>query len=291
MPSVKRVRSITKRYSKRKCGKGFVNSLINKLPFELHIPGYQYCGPGTRLQKRLARNDPGINELDKACKLHDIAYSKSANDLKARHIADKDLQELAWTRFKASDASVGEKAAAWTITNIMKTKRSFGMGHKLRSRKRRRGTKSKKRIAFGRGIVSKIKGVIKTYGGQKMGGKTLRKMAASSLMAARKYVKAAGGKKKIIIPRIIPIPKTGGFLPLIPIFAGLSALGSLAGAASGIVKAVNIAKTNSQQLTEANRHNRTMEAISLGKNGKGLYLKPYRKGLGLYMKPYRPKNS
>lgn len=97
-------------------------------------------------------------------------------------------------------------------------------------------------------------------------------------------------KRKINIPRIIPIPKTGGFLPLIPIFAGLSALGSLAGAASGIVKAVNTAKTNNEQLTEANRHNRTMEAISLGKQGKGLYLKPYRKGLGLYLKPYRPKN-
>lgn len=30
-------------------GKGLVNSIINKLPFELHLPGYQYCGPGTKL--------------------------------------------------------------------------------------------------------------------------------------------------------------------------------------------------------------------------------------------------
>lgn len=60
-------------------GKGFVNNLINKLPIELHLPGYQYCGPGTNLKKRLARGDPGINELDKACKEHDIAYSQKKN--------------------------------------------------------------------------------------------------------------------------------------------------------------------------------------------------------------------
>jgi hypothetical protein len=38
---------------KRKRGGGFVNSLINKLPFELHIPGYNFCGPGTKLEERL----------------------------------------------------------------------------------------------------------------------------------------------------------------------------------------------------------------------------------------------
>lgn len=49
-------------------GGGIVDSAINSLPFEMHIPGYQYCGPGTKLKKRLARGDPGINPLDKACK-------------------------------------------------------------------------------------------------------------------------------------------------------------------------------------------------------------------------------
>ena len=53
-------------------GSGLINNLINKLPFELHIPGYQYCGPGTHIQKRLSRGDSGINPLDSACKEHDI---------------------------------------------------------------------------------------------------------------------------------------------------------------------------------------------------------------------------
>ena len=45
--------------------------------------------------------------------------------------------------------------------------------------------------------------------------------------------------------------KNGGFLPLIPLFAGLSALGALAGGAAGIAKAVN-----------DSNHNKEMEKIA-----------------------------
>lgn len=27
-------------------GVGFVDTLIDKLPFEVHVPSYQFCGPG-----------------------------------------------------------------------------------------------------------------------------------------------------------------------------------------------------------------------------------------------------
>ncbi|KAJ8915447.1 hypothetical protein NQ315_003209 [Exocentrus adspersus] len=38
-----------------KIGAGIINTLINKLPFELHIPGdYQFCGPGTNVEKHVA---------------------------------------------------------------------------------------------------------------------------------------------------------------------------------------------------------------------------------------------
>ena len=57
---------VHKRKSTQRRGKGLVNSIIDKLPVELHIPGYQYCGPGTKLKERLARGDPGINPLDAA---------------------------------------------------------------------------------------------------------------------------------------------------------------------------------------------------------------------------------
>ena len=31
----------------------FLNSLVNKLPFELHLPGHNFTGPGKKLYKRL----------------------------------------------------------------------------------------------------------------------------------------------------------------------------------------------------------------------------------------------
>lgn len=130
--------SMIKHYS----GTGFINSAIDSLPFELHLPGgYQYCGPGTKLQKRLLRGDPGINLLDVACKEHDIAYSQH-KDLKERHVADKVLQEKAWRRFKSKDASIGEKLSALAVTGAMKAKTKLGMSYK---EKRKQKPKPKKR--------------------------------------------------------------------------------------------------------------------------------------------------
>ena len=100
------------------------------------------------------------------------------------------------------------------------------------------------------------------------------------LVGARKVVKKQGGKHKFQIPRILALPKTigGGALSLIPIFAGLSALGALTSGVSGVAKAINEAKTAENQLDEATRHNKMMESIALG---KALYLRPYKAGSGL----------
>ena len=54
-----------------------VQKALSKTGIEFHSPGYQYMGPGTRLKKRLARGDPGINRLDRIAKQHDIDYSKA----------------------------------------------------------------------------------------------------------------------------------------------------------------------------------------------------------------------
>lgn len=120
---------------------GIVSSLINKaidaIPIELHLPGgYAFCGVGTKLEKRLARGDVGINGLDKACKIHDIEYSKFSDNANRRR-ADKDLAERAWQRFKASDSSLGEKAAAWAVTTAMKAKTAIGGGKKQKKKSRK----------------------------------------------------------------------------------------------------------------------------------------------------------
>lgn len=40
----KKVRKHGKVLTRR--GKGLLNKIIDKLPIELHVPSYQYCGPG-----------------------------------------------------------------------------------------------------------------------------------------------------------------------------------------------------------------------------------------------------
>lgn len=264
------LRKADNRQSTRK-GKGVINTLINKLPLELHLPGYNYCGPGTRLHQRLARGDKGINPLDEACKEHDIVYSKT-NDLGERHKADSILGHKAWTRFRSKDARFGERAAALTVAGIMSGKRKLGMG--VRRRRRRSKVKRRGTLTFNNAIKLARK---------RIGGK-VKKL---SLKRSARLALAALKRKRIIAPkgRIIPIPKQGGFLPLIPLFAALGAIGSLGTGAAAVAKAVNEAKAAKSALEETKRHNIAMEQAPVG---KGLYLKPYKKGLGLYLRP--PKN-
>lgn len=247
----------------------FLNKIINNLPFEAHLPGYSYCGPGTKLKKRLEDGDLGINGLDRACKEHDITYSQKV-DLKDRHIADLKLVDQAWERVKSKDSSIGEKIAAWGVTNAMKAKVKMGMG--LNPNKRRGKESFESFITKTRRATKKSK------------PSTIKETIHVALKNAKNFKK----KKNIKIPRIIPLNyKIGGLLPLIPIFAGLSALGALSGGAAGIASAVNKAKTAKKELDEMKRHNRTIEAVTLG---KGLFLGPYKKGRGLYLKPWHHSN-
>ncbi|KAJ8671805.1 hypothetical protein QAD02_003064 [Eretmocerus hayati] len=115
-------------------------------------------------------------------------------------------------------------------------------------------------------------------------------MIQSALEGAREAIQNIGGRKNVSIPRIMAIPsKVGGYSPfLLPLFAGLSATGALAGGAANIAKTINEARAARKQLDESQRHNKTMEAIALG---KGLYLRPYKSGLGLAIKPHAKKRT
>lgn len=208
-------------------GTGLLNTIINKLPFEAHLPGgYQYCGPGTRLQERLERGDPGINPLDKACKEHDIAYSQH-EDLSTRHRADKQLQRSAWARVRARDASLGEKAASLLVSGAMAAKTKLGMGCSNKSLKKRKSTRRKKK-GGSLPIIPLLK-VVRQIG-QALFKKNKQGSGLEAVKVARRLIKKAGGRKKIRVPRVIKLPKTGGFLPfLVPLFAGLSAIGALGG--------------------------------------------------------------
>jgi hypothetical protein len=134
---------LTYKSKTNKTGKGFLNTAINRLPFEAHVPGYQFCGPGTKLEKRLARGEKGINPLDSACRDHDIAYLKN-NDLKSRHKADKILENRAWERVLSGE-NLKEKAVAYAVMNVMKAKQKMGMGFKKTVVKRNKRKTSKRK--------------------------------------------------------------------------------------------------------------------------------------------------
>ena len=63
-------------------GKFDLQKALAKTGIEFHLPGYQFAGPGTHLQKRLALGQMGINRLDRIARTHDLDYSvvKSLQD-------------------------------------------------------------------------------------------------------------------------------------------------------------------------------------------------------------------
>jgi len=77
------------------------NVLNTVLPFEKHLPGMNYCGPGTNLLLKL--NEDGVtprkgfepvDRVDEAAMRHDIKYQQY-DDLRHRNEADKEmLREL-----------------------------------------------------------------------------------------------------------------------------------------------------------------------------------------------------
>ena len=44
------------KFIKAQKGGSLLNKAINNLPFEMHLPGHNFTGPGTKLKKRLRRS-------------------------------------------------------------------------------------------------------------------------------------------------------------------------------------------------------------------------------------------
>ena len=202
--------------------RGFVNNVINKVPVELHLPGYQFCGPVTKLEKLLARGDKGINLLDVACREHDIAYSQS-KDIDTRHQADQILAEKAWQRVKSKDSDIKERANAWFVTNAMKAKVKFGLGLKEQTHKKRKNSKRMRKGKMNNCNKKLFTATVR---------KTLKQLKEQKPLDINDAVKIArrvinkslkGKKSKVVIPRIINVPKIGGFLPLVSILTALGA--------------------------------------------------------------------
>jgi len=106
----------------------------------------------------------------------------------------------------------------------------------------------------------------------------------SAIKVARKSIhQSMGSKKNVKVPRVINVPKIGGFLPIVPILTALSALGSLASGSAVIAKTINNARMAKKDMGEKKRHRRKIESVAVG---EVLYLKPHRKGYGCFLKSY-----
>ena len=82
---------------KELAGGSFLNTLVNKLPFEMHLPGHNFTGPGTKLYTRL--NQDGtlkewsipISRVDNEAYHHDLCYSKHDDTKSRNEVCDKTM--------------------------------------------------------------------------------------------------------------------------------------------------------------------------------------------------------
>ena len=105
-----------------------VEVLNTVLPFEKHLPGMRYCGPGTKLDLRVDEHGkpfPGhepIDRVDRAALRHDLAYQRH-DDLRNRHRADKEmLREL----FDIEEPTCRERLERCIVVPIMLLKSLVG---------------------------------------------------------------------------------------------------------------------------------------------------------------------
>jgi len=121
-----------------KSGTGLFNTLVSKLPIELHLPGHNFTGPGTKLDRRL--NPDGtpkewskpVNRVDRAAYYHDLCYAKHPDTKTRNEICDREmLKELG----QITDPSLRERLDRGLVSNLIKAKVKLGLGLKKARKK------------------------------------------------------------------------------------------------------------------------------------------------------------
>ena len=123
---------------KRASGGSLHNSLLNKLPFEIHLPGHNFTGPGTKLNKRL--NPDGtpnewsmpINRVDNAAYHHDLRYSKHDDTKTRNEVCDKTmLGKLSGIL----NPTLRERIDKSIVGKLIRAKVNFGFGAPIKAKK------------------------------------------------------------------------------------------------------------------------------------------------------------
>ena len=118
---------------KLKIGSGLFNKAVSKLPFEMHLPGHNFTGPGTTLNRRL--NPDGtpkdwsrpINRVDTAALHHDLCYANHPDRKSRNEICDSEmLRELD----RITNPTLRERIDKGIVRDIINAKVNMGLGLK-----------------------------------------------------------------------------------------------------------------------------------------------------------------
>ena len=110
---------------------------LGKFPGEMHVPGMNFAGPGTNLDKRLTSTDAyqewskPVDRVDNAAYHHDLAY-KYFNDKQARNLADQMMLEEMNSIQNPTQKEIRERKI---IEPIISAKAKFGLGIKKNHRR------------------------------------------------------------------------------------------------------------------------------------------------------------
>ena len=118
-------------FIKTQKGGSLLNKFINNLPVEMHLPGHNFTGPGTKLNKRLNTDltpkkwSKPINRVDKAAYHHDVCYLKNDDTATRNAVCDKNmLKELEGIY----NPTIREKMERGLVSSLIGTKARFGWG-------------------------------------------------------------------------------------------------------------------------------------------------------------------
>ena len=97
----------------------------------MHLPGHNFTGPGTKLNKRLNPDltpkkwSKPINRVDKATYHHDLCYLKNNDTATRNTVCDKNMLKELEGIYKPT---IREKMERGLVSSLIGTKARFGWG-------------------------------------------------------------------------------------------------------------------------------------------------------------------
>ena len=118
-------------FIKAQKGGSLLNKFINNLPVEMHLPGHNFTGPGTKLKKRLNPDltpkkwSKPVNRVDKAAYHHDVCYLKNDDTATRNAVCDKNMLKALKGIY---NPTIREKMERGLVSSLIGTKACFGWG-------------------------------------------------------------------------------------------------------------------------------------------------------------------